>query len=157
MIKLIRIDDRLVHGQVAYAWTGSIGADVILVANDKVVNDEFQKMTLKFATPSGVELLCKSMDDSIHYLNSKESEKNKVFVLVNNSTDALTLAEKVNDVEKINVGGMRMAQGKKMRTPAVALDDHDIANFKKILNGGVELEIRQVPSENIKRLEDLKI
>jgi len=155
MIKLIRIDDRLVHGQVAYAWTGTLDANVILVANDTVAKDEFQKMTLKLATPAGVELICMSVDESITYLNGEPSNNKNVFVLVNNSSDALALARDVKEAKKINIGGMRMSEGKKMRTSAVALDDEDIANFREILNTGVELEIRQVPSEKIKRLEDI--
>lgn len=155
MIKLIRIDDRLVHGQVAYAWTGSLNANVILVANDQVANDEFKKMTLQLATPGGVKLICKSIADSIQFLNSEESIKLQIFVLVDNSLDALQLAKGVKGVGAINVGGMRMGDGKKMKTPAVAVDDKDIDNFTEIEALGIELEIRQVPAEKKKRLASL--
>ncbi|SDN46069.1 PTS system, mannose-specific IIB component [Fictibacillus solisalsi] len=154
MITLLRIDDRLVHGQVAYAWTGALGANVILVSSDVVVNDEFKKMTLSLATPSGVKLLCKSIDDSIDFLNSGDSAKAKIFVLVDNSLDALRLAKGIKGLKAINVGGMRMQQGKKMVTPAVAVDQGDITNFREIESLGVEVEIRQVPSEKKKRLQN---
>lgn len=156
MIKLLRIDDRLVHGQVAYAWTGALDANMILVSNDTVVHDEFKKMTLNLATPAGVKLVTKSVEDSIKFLNSPESKNVKIFVLVDNSADALRLAKGVNELKTVNIGGIRMSNGKKMKTPAVALDDTDIANFMEIEAMGIEVEIRQVPSEKRKRLEEIK-
>ncbi|WP_066059954.1 PTS system mannose/fructose/N-acetylgalactosamine-transporter subunit IIB [Robertmurraya korlensis] len=156
MIKLLRIDDRLVHGQVAYAWTGALDANVILVSSDTVVHDEFKKMTLSLATPSGVKLVTKSVSDSIEFLNGSGSANSKIFVLVDNSTDALRLAKGVTGLKTVNVGGIRMSNGKKMKTPAVAVDETDIANFIEIEAMGIEVEIRQVPSEKKKLLEDIK-
>ena len=53
MIKLVRVDHRLLHGQVAFSWTNGVGADCILVASDMVVNDEVWKTTLRLGKPSG--------------------------------------------------------------------------------------------------------
>lgn len=75
MIKLTRIDYRLIHGQVAMAWTQSIGADCLLVASDTVVHDEMRKATLKLAKPSGCKLVIKSVSDAITALNAGVTDK----------------------------------------------------------------------------------
>ena len=55
MIKITRVDERLVHGQVAFAWTNSLGADCILVVNDEAAADKIRATTLKLAAPAGIK------------------------------------------------------------------------------------------------------
>lgn len=155
MIKSVRIDDRLIHGQVAFAWTKHLDANCIIVANDFVVNDEFKKMTLNLAKPPGVKLLILSVEDSITFLNSTESEKYNMFVLIDNALDASQLANRVPSIQSITVGGMRMAPGKRMVSQAVALNEEDIEIFKKLVDSGVEVEVRQIPSEKKKMILSL--
>jgi len=73
MIKLTRIDDRLVHGQVAFTWVPTLGIDCLLVANDKVAKDEFQKMTMNLAKPANTKLLIRAMADAIVFLASEQA------------------------------------------------------------------------------------
>ena len=70
MIKMTRIDYRLLHGQVAFAWTKNLSANAILIANDDVVNDSFRKQTLNLAKPNDTKLIFKSIEDSTIYLNT---------------------------------------------------------------------------------------
>jgi fructoselysine/glucoselysine PTS system EIIB component len=155
MIKSIRIDDRLIHGQVAFAWTKHLDANCIIVANDSVVHDEFKKMTLNLAKPPGIKLMMLSIEDSITFLNCKESEKYNIFVLIDNASDALQLANGVSSITSITVGGMRMAPGKRMVSQAVAVNDEDVEVFKKLVDSGVEVEVRQIPTEKKKMILSL--
>ena len=82
MIKLVRVDHRLLHGQVAFSWTNGVGADCILVASDMVVNDEVWKTTLRLGKPSGVKLVMKNMEDSIKAINSGVTDKYKFIFVV---------------------------------------------------------------------------
>ena len=77
MIKLARIDDRLVHGQVAFTWVSSLGIDCLVVANDKIAKDEFQKMAMGLAKPPMVKLLIMTLTDSIAFLNDNKSKNCK--------------------------------------------------------------------------------
>ncbi|STV18480.1 putative PTS permease [Klebsiella pneumoniae subsp. ozaenae] len=65
MITLLRVDHRLLHGQVAFSWTQYVGADCILIANDSVPGDELRKTTIKLAKPPSVKLVIKNINDSI--------------------------------------------------------------------------------------------
>ena len=155
MIKLIRIDDRLVHGQVVFTWVPSLGTDCLLVANDKVAKDDFQKMTLGLAKPSGVKLLIKSISDAVIFLNDEKNKALKVLVLINAVKDAFALASGVQEIRSINFGGIRAKEGAKLISKAVAVTDEDVVVIKELLQRGIELEIRQVPSDEKQKVSAL--
>lgn len=155
MINLIRIDERLLHGQVAYAWTRHLGINCILVANDQVVNNELSKISLNLAKPADVDLIVKNINDSITFLKGNESKELKILVIINNTNDAVKLAENIAEIKEINIGGMKMRPGKKMLTHSVAVDENDINNIKRLIDMKIEVEICQVPTEKKKMLKDL--
>ena len=88
MIKLLRVDERLVHGQVALAWTNSLNADCIFVVNDDVRKDKLRLTTLKMAVPAGVKFVSKSVDDAVEVLNSGKTDKYKMLIVVDSVADA---------------------------------------------------------------------
>jgi mannose/fructose/N-acetylgalactosamine-specific phosphotransferase system component IIB len=147
MIGLFRIDDRLLHGQVALTWTPSVGAGCILVANDRVAGDDFQKMALNLAKPANVKLLVKSITDTAAILNDARYHGIKMLVLVNSVKDAFLLSELASDIKSINFGGLRSKEGAKAVSKAVSLTDSDILLIRQMLQKGLELEIRQVPGD----------
>jgi fructoselysine and glucoselysine-specific PTS system IIB component len=147
MIKLTRIDDRLVHGQVAMTWTPALGADCLIVANDKVAKDEFMKMTLGLAKPASAKLLIKSLADTVTFLNDPRSQSLKILVLVNSIKDAAALANEVSEIQSVNFGGIRTKEGTRSIAKAISVTDDDIATIKEMLAKGLELEVRQVPTD----------
>jgi len=155
MIKLIRIDDRLVHGQVAFTWVPSLSVDCLLVVNDKIVKDDFQKMTMGLAKPAGVKLLIKSIPDAIAFLNDDKNKALKVLVLINAVADAAAITNGVREIKSINFGGIRARDGAKLISKAVALTDEDISIVRDLQQKGIELEIRQVPSDQKQKVETL--
>lgn len=155
MIKLTRIDDRLVHGQVAMTWTPALGADCLIVANDKVAKDEFMKMTLGLAKPASAKLLIKSMADTVTFLNDPRSQPLKILILVNSVQDAATLAAQVSEIKSVNFGGIRTKEGTRSIAKAIAVTEDDIAIIKELLAKGIELEVRQVPTDKKTMIDTL--
>jgi len=155
MIKLIRIDDRLVHGQVSFTWIPSLGIDCLVVANDVVAKDEFQKMTLGLAKPAGVRLLIKSVADTVSFLNDEKNKPAKILVLINSVKDAASLAAGVPEINSINFGGIRAKENAKLISKAVAVTEEDVLLIKGLLQKNIELEIRQVPTDEKQKLESL--
>jgi fructoselysine and glucoselysine-specific PTS system IIB component len=155
MIKLIRIDDRLLHGQVALTWTPSLSADCLIIANDKVAGDEFQKMTLGLAKPAGTKLLIKTIAGAIGILKDDKYKSSKILLLVNGFKDAHAIAQEVAEITSINVGGIRNREGAKAISKAVSVTDEDLVLIKELLSKGIELEIRQVPSDKKQLVKDL--
>lgn len=155
MIKLTRIDDRLVHGQVAFTWVPALGADCLLVANDKVAKDEFQKMALNLAKPANAKLLIKTIADAATFLNDERSAKMKVLVIINSIKDAAALAAAVSEIKSINFGGIRGKDGSRLISKAIAITGDDEPVIKDMLAKGIELEIRQVPTDSKQLVEGL--
>lgn len=155
MIKLLRIDDRLIHGQVAFTWIPALGADSLLVANDRVARDEFQRMTLGLAKPAGVKLLIKTVSDAIVYLNDPKNNGQALLVLVDSVKDAHALAIGVEEVRSINFGGIRVRAGAKAVSKAIALTENDFLLVRELLQKGMELEVRQVPTDKRQPIENL--
>lgn len=147
MIKLTRIDDRLVHGQVAFTWTPALGVNCLLIANDKVAKDEFLKMTLGLAKPAGTKLLIKSLADAAAFLNDEKSRNLKILLIINSVKDAFALVNEVAEIKSVNFGGIRMIDGTRLISKAVAVNDDDVTLIKELLNKGIELELRQVPTD----------
>lgn len=81
MIVATRVDERLIHGQVAVSWLSALGADCILVANDEVAADDAQRAILKMAKPSGCKLVIKGLDDSIAAIRSGITDKYRLFIV----------------------------------------------------------------------------
>ena len=155
MLKLTRIDDRLVHGQVAFTWTPALGADCLLVANDKTAKDEFLKMTMGLAKPAGVKLLILTVEAAITYINDPRNKGQSLLVLVDSVKDAHALAAGVPEIRSINFGGIRAKAGAKQVSKAIALTENDILFIRELLQKGIELEVRQVPTDKKQAIDNL--
>lgn len=153
-ILLTRIDNRLIHGQVATQWNSSLGSNLILVANDKVAGDKMRQGLMDMAAPSGVATRYFTLEKTIEIIH-KASERQKIFIICENPSDVLKLVEGGVPIKKVNIGNMHMSEGKRQVATSVAVDEHDVAAFKKLQERGVELEIRRVPTmaaEDISKL-----
>ncbi|AEB06523.1 PTS system, mannose/fructose/sorbose family, IIB subunit [Coriobacterium glomerans PW2] len=147
-ILLTRIDNRLIHGQVATQWNSTLGANLILVANDEVSSDTMRQNLMKMAAPTGVQTRFFSVQKTIDII-SKASPRQKIFIVAETPQDVLKLVQGGVPIKKVNVGNMHMSEGKRQVATTVAVDDDDVAAFKKMQELGVELEIRRVPSTSV--------
>ena len=153
-ILLTRIDARLIHGQVATQWCGVLGANLLLVANDAVANDQFRQGLMNMAAPSYAQTRYFSIEKTCQII-SKASPQQKIFIICENPQDVLRLVEGGVPIKKVNIGNMHMAEGKRQVATSVAVDDTDVATFKKLQSLGVELEIQRVPQTGVEDLNKL--
>ena len=149
-IVLTRIDNRLVHGQVATQWCGAIGANLILVANDEVAGNGLMNM----AAPSYAAMRYWTIQKTIDTIH-KASAKQLIFIVCENPQDVVKLVEGGVPIKKVNIGNMHMSEGKRQVAGSVAVDDSDVAAFKRLQELGVELEIRRVPTEHAESTDKL--
>ena len=144
---LWRIDDRLIHGQVATRWTKETGVKRIIVVNDQVVKDKTRATMLKQAVPPGVTAHVVSVDKMMRVYNNPEYAGDKVMLLFTNPTDALELVRRGVPIKSINIGGMAYKEGRVMLDMSVSVDEKDIEAFKELDSRGIELEVRKVASD----------
>ena len=147
MITLLRVDHRLLHGQVAFSWTQYVGADCILIANDNVPEDELRKTTIKLAKPPSVKLVIKNINDAIESIKSGVTDKYHLFIVVESVNDAWRIASAVEGIKSINLGGIKAKEGSKNISKAINLLPEEIEQLQQLVGKGVEVEIRQVPND----------
>ena len=146
MIKCLRVDHRLLHGQVAFSWTSALGADCILIANDDVMKDELRKTTIKMAKPQGVKLVMKSVEDGIAAVNSGVTDKYKLFIVVESIQDAYRFATETNVIKSVNLGGTKAKENTRNISKAINVTEEETTLLKELVDKGIEVEIRMVPN-----------
>lgn len=148
-ILLTRIDNRLVHGQVGITWTAQLGANLIVVADDLVANDELQQSLMSAtAKSSGVGIRFFSVEKTINTI-SKASPKQKIFLVVRDPQAARRLVEGGVPIDKLNLGNLHFSVGKKEVDKKVYLDEKDEEDLEYIKSKGCEIFIQDVPSSKI--------
>lgn len=145
-IRLVRIDERLIHGQVATSWVKETKCDAIFAINDDVANDNLRKTLLLQVAPANVKAFVIPIEKAISVYKNPKYSSTKVLMLVTNPTDVLRLIEGGVDIKSVNVGGMTFKEGNKLISSAVAIGHEDLSAFKKLRDLGVELEIRKLAS-----------
>ncbi|WP_233141808.1 mannose/fructose/sorbose PTS transporter subunit IIB [Aggregatibacter actinomycetemcomitans] len=143
-ISLLRIDSRLIHGQVATSWAKAVKCEAIFAVNDDVANDPLRRDLLLQVAPPHLKAYVIPVEKAIKvYHNPKYAGKN-ILWLVTNPSDIVRLIDGGVKVEKVNVGGMTYREGNKLLSQAVAVNPTDVEAFKQLLDKGVELSLQQV-------------
>ncbi len=146
-ILLTRIDNRLVHGQVGVIWTSSIGANLLLVANDDVANDPLQQKLMKSTSEtSGAQIRFFSIEKTIKIIG-KAAPRQKIFIIVKTPKDAVRLVEGGVPIKEIDVGNMHFSAGKEKVTDKVYVDQNDKDDLMKLVHDSVNIYIQDVPGD----------
>ena len=145
-ILLTRIDNRMIHGQVATQWSSYLGANLLLVANDKVAADPMRQGLMDMAAPAGAQTRYFTIEKTINVIG-KAADRQLIFIICENPQDVVKLVEGGVPIKKVNIGNMHMAEGKRQVAGVVAVDDADVAAFRRLQELGVKLEIQKVPTE----------
>ena len=154
MIKLFRIDDRLIHGQVAFAWTRATGTDHIMVVNDEAYFDDMKKMTIKLAKPADTKL---TIVPVAKFDKAYEKYKNKnLMIITGNTQDTKELVKQIPDLKTICLGGLRPGEGKKNIVSGVSLSDEDFSNLDEIIASNVDIIIQETPTSKKTKYTNLK-
>ncbi|OOS00747.1 PTS mannose transporter subunit IIAB [Haemophilus paracuniculus] len=154
-IGLARIDDRLIHGQVATRWTKESRVSRIVVVNDDVAKDSVRSTMLKSVAPPGVTAHVVDVEKMIRVYNNPEYAGERMMLLFTNPTDVVRLSDAGVNFKSINIGGMAYKDGKKMITSAVSVDEKDITAFKALDAKGIELDVRKVSNDARQYMMDL--
>lgn len=149
-----RIDNRLIHGQVGVTWVNHLGANLIIVANDKVAEDEVQQNLMDMVVSDAVQTRYFTIQKTIDII-FKASPRQKIFLVVKDIHDALRLKEGGVPIDYVNVGNMHFEEGKRQISSTVSVDEADIQACKRLNELGVELDVRRVPNERGQNLMDL--
>ena len=154
-INLARIDTRLLHGQVATAWTPASKADRIIVASDAVAQDDLRKQLIKQAAPGNVNANVVPISKLIEVAKDPRFGNTHALILFETVQDALRAIEGGVDIKELNVGSMAHSTGKTMVNNVLSMDKDDVAAFEKLRDLGVQFDVRKVPNDSKKDLFEL--
>ncbi|MDT2741126.1 mannose/fructose/sorbose PTS transporter subunit IIB [Lactococcus garvieae] len=147
-INLARIDSRLLHGQVATAWTPDSKANRIIVVSDAVAKDEMRKTLITQAAPPGVKANVVPIKKMIEVAKDPRFGETKALLLFETPQDALAAIEGGVPVETLNVGSMAHSTGKTMLNSVLSVSKDDVAAFEKLRDLGVKFDVRKVPNDS---------
>ena len=159
-ITALRVDDRLIHGQVAMTWTKQLAVQGIVVANDEAANDNTQKMALKMAVPGGIKSLIKPVDEAIRILNNPKASRMRILVLTRTVKDALKVRQSVGEIGFLNVGNTGRFDGidvsqKLVLTPTIMLTKAEQQALKDLVALDPKTCMQQVPNDEQKLVKDV--
>lgn len=152
---LARIDTRLLHGQVATAWTKTINPNRIIVVSDNVAHDALRKSMIEQAAPPGVKANVVPIEKMIQVAKDPRFGATKALLLFETPQDALKAIEGGVDIKELNVGSMAHSQGKAVCTKAIAMGKDDVETFEKLKALGVKFDVRKVPSDSPENFETI--
>ena len=146
MISLFRIDDRLIHGQVAMAWSKAANADIIIAVDKTAANDQLQKMALLLAKPSGVE--AKIIDPKDFAKTYQEVKESKVMVVVGNPIDASKIVKELKGKENfdINLGNLKSGDNKEKISGSIYVTQEEKLALDEIKKDGFKIYIQGTPT-----------
>lgn len=159
-VAALRIDDRLIHGQVAMTWTRQLKVNGIVVANDDAAADDTQKMALKMAVPAGIKSLIKPVDDAIRILNDPRAKSMRILVLTRTVKDALRVRKAVGEIDFLNLGNTGRFDGidvseKLQLTPTIMLTKSELESLKELADLDPKFCMQQVPNDEAKLVKSV--
>ncbi|AEN65254.1 PTS system, mannose/fructose/sorbose family, IIA subunit [Enterobacter soli] len=155
VIGLARIDDRLIHGQVATRWTKETNVKRIIVVSDEVAADKVRSTLLTQVAPPGVTAHVVDIAKMLRVYNNPKYAGERVMLLFTNPTDVERIVEGGVKISSVNIGGMAFRQGKTQVNNAISVDEKDIEAFNKLNARGIELEARKVSTDQKLKMMDL--
>lgn len=153
-ILLARVDNRLVHGQVGMTWVNTLGANLVVVANDEVSKDEIQQNLMEMVIPETVGIRFFSIEKTIKIID-KSIPSQRILLVVRTPQDALKLIEGGVKIDTVNIGNLHFSEGKKQLSETVSVDQDDIDTLNKLHDLNIKLEVQGIPNEGKKDLMEL--
>ncbi len=146
---LARIDSRLLHGQIATAWTKTVLPSRIIVVSDAVAKDELRKKLIQQAAPPGVKAHVVPINQMIKLSkNDQYFGGQRALLLFENPQDVLRAVEGGVPLKTINVGSMAHSLGKVQPNKVLAFNQEDIDTFNKLKQAGLDFDVRKVPNDS---------
>ena len=143
----VRIDERLIHGQVAGIWSTSLDTQRIVVINDEAAADPLQKSSLRMAAPTTMRLSVLTVEEAAKNVQSGKYGRQRIFLLFKNPTDVLRYLEAGGKLETVNVGNMSYKQGTREVTKSIQVLEAEEAVFESIAGKGIKITAQLVPND----------
>lgn len=154
-LTLIRLDDRLIHGQVVVGWGHALAVERILLIDDHVAANEWERELYRVGVPPGMEVEFASVAEAPDVLDRSAGSSERTIVLVADVDTLIRVCGTSTVVKKVNVGGLHEREGRRQRLPYVFLSDDEAMRLSELRNNGVEVTAQDVPTTRAIPLSEL--
>lgn len=144
-IVLVRVDERLIHGQILEGWLPCTRAQEVIVANDSLADDYLQKMIMQSAIPYTISLIIDSVDEIATLLQQQDDAEVRRMIIVDNPVDALRLKRAGVRFSKLNLGNVTGSEVSVCLSRTVSLGGEDLTALRYMLQEGVRVSVQSVP------------
>lgn len=144
----VRIDDRLIHGQVATFWTNTLSVNRIMVVDDEVAVDEVTKSVLRMAAPSNVNTSIISINQAAQNLMAGKYKSQRLLLVVKSPITLLNLIKLGVKIDQICVGNMSKRDNTQHIEKSISVTEDEYQTFKELQKLGIEIYSQMVPSDN---------
>ena len=145
----VRIDERLIHGQVAGIWAPSLHTQRIIVINDEAAADSLQKSSLRMAAPTSMRLSVLPVESAAKNIRSGKYGKQRLFLVFKNPTDVLRYLKAGGKLTHVNVGNMSYKEGSKDITKSIQVLEEEIDVFESIAAMDINVTAQLVPNDPV--------
>lgn len=150
----IRIDDRLIHGQVANFWTNELSATRIMVINDAIATDDIQKSILRMAAPAGVATSIITKETAVNNISNNKYQGQRVFMILKSPLDLLELHKMGLPIKEVNVGNLSNRPDTEVLRPNISVTAEEKAALVELIDKGVEITAIMTPSDSKTYIKD---
>ena len=150
----VRIDDRMIHGQVATQWSGRLNATRIMVINDSIVNDDMRKTVVRLAAPANVSTSILGRQKALTNIKSGKYKGQRVLLICVSPVDVNYLIDNGLPIKSVNVGNLAQRDGTERIRPSVNVTPEEKEAFKKLIGRGVEVTVIPTPQSSTVYLKD---
>ena len=156
-VKLARIDDRLIHGQVILGWVPAVKPDRIVVANDRVAGSDWERKFYSSCVPPEVNVSFATVAEAARQICADLYQNEQLIVLLESAQDTLALIGGGVDLKDVNVGGLHYREGSVELLPFVFLVHEERNALRELVKRGVTLSAQDVPSNPAKIINSLVV
>jgi len=156
-LKLIRVDDRLIHGQVVAIWLKALGARRIIIVDDKTARDDFLREILELAAPPGVPVEVHDLERGTERVRELTTDPEPAFVLMRSPLTAVRLREAGIEFPLLNVGGMGAGPGRKPLYRNISASPEELDAMRRLEAMGTRVELRIVENDRPVMFSSVKV
>ncbi|MBN2515114.1 MAG: PTS sugar transporter subunit IIB [Deltaproteobacteria bacterium] len=154
-VTFVRVDNRLIHGQILEAWVPFIGASRIIVVNDEVASDIFRETVVRMAVPHDIEVLIYGVGEFSENYVIGENNKKRTIILFSDIDDSLKAYKTGFHFSKLNIGNVHCSEDTICCATSIFLSKDDIMNIMSLIELGVKVELRSVPRDKSRDFLDV--
>jgi mannose/fructose/N-acetylgalactosamine-specific phosphotransferase system component IIB len=144
-LSLVRIDDRLIHGQVVLGWSRVLKPDRIVVVNDRIANNQWERKFYTASVPPHIKVSFLTLDETAIELLNNLYKSESVLMLFEGVRDLHTVVQKGVQLGEVNIGGLHYREGAEELLPYVFVTDEDRHLLRELVKQGITLRAQDIP------------